>query len=414
MTRAERIRRTLKSAYVVGRRDFMATVMSKVFLFFLLGPLFPLAIGLASGSMGERLVEKSGAPRVAVVADEATFVALEEARERLALLAGDRPFVELVREDPGADPAAQRDALLADESGDAVVGVLEGGLEAPHYFGATEEQGRVARTLAAFIETARHAQIAAPPQPAPFQFTPTDQSGGTTSKLREVMALMGQAAIFVLVLLLAGMIMSQMLEEKGNKVIEVLASSIPVDAIFLGKLFAMLAISLLGITVWIGAGILGISLYFDEGLAALPPPPAVGWTAFIVLMVVYFAMNYLLIGAAFLGIGAQASTVREVQTLSMPISMGQIVLLFAAQVVIGSPTSTEAIAAAAFPLTSPMAMIAFAAQRDELWPHLVAIVWQAIWVIIILELAARFFRRSVMKTGRPFRWPWQKTSQAAA
>ncbi|MBW0143721.1 ABC transporter permease [Sphingomicrobium clamense] len=411
MTRAERLRWTLRSAYTVGRRDFMATVMSKVFLLFLLAPLFPLAVGLASGSMGERLVESSGPPKVAVVADEESFAALEAARERLGLLAGDRPFVELVRYDAAADPAAQREALLAAED-DPVVGVLEGGLESPHYYGATEEDGRVARTLATFVETARHSLAQAPPEPAPFQFTSTEQSGGTTSKIRELMGLGGQMVIFVLVLLLAGMIMSQMLEEKGNKVIEVLASSIPVDAIFLGKLFAMLAISLVGITVWIGAGIVGISLWLDEGLAGLPPPPAVGWTAFVVLLVVYFAMNYLLIGAAFLGIGAQASTVREVQTLSMPISMGQIILLFAAQAMIGAPTSTEAIAAAVFPLTSPLAMIAFATQRPEIWPHLAAIAWQGLWVVLILKLAARFFRRSVMKSGRPFRWPWQKKETA--
>ena len=412
MTRAEHLRRTLSAAYVVGRRDFMATVMSKVFLLFLLAPLFPLAIGFASGSMGERLVENSGPPRVAVVTDEASFAALEAARERLSLLANERGFVELVRHEPAADAAALREALLADE-GDAVVGVLEGGLEAPHFYGATEEDGRTARTLAAFVAQARQSALAPPPEPIPFQFTATDESGGVTGKLRELMGLAGQMIIFVLVLLLAGMIMSQMLEEKGNKVIEVLASSIPVDAIFLGKLFAMLAISIVGITVWIAAGIAGVALFLEEGLAGLPPAPAIGWTGFIALIVVYFALNYLLVGAAFLGIGAQASTVREVQTLSMPISMGQIVLLFAAQTVIGSPQSTEAIAAAIFPLTSPLAMIGYAAQRAELWPHLLAIAWQALWVALILKLAARYFKRSVMKSGRPFRWPWQKREATA-
>ena len=50
------------------------------------------------------------------------------------------------------------------------------------------------------------------------------------------------------------------------------------------------------------------------------PPPSVGWPAFLALSIVYFAMNYLLLGAAFLTIGAQASTAREVQTMSMPVT----------------------------------------------------------------------------------------------
>ena len=50
----------------------------------------------------------------------------------------------------------------------------------------------------------------------------------------------------------------------------------------------------------------------------------------------YYAMSYLLIGAAFLGIGAQASTAREVQILSMPITMGQVGLLFLANFAISA------------------------------------------------------------------------------
>jgi ABC-2 type transport system permease protein len=44
-------------------------------------------------------------------------------------------------------------------------------------------------------------------------------------------------------MLLAGMVLSNLVEEKGNKIIEVLAAAIPMDAVFLGKLFAMLAVS---------------------------------------------------------------------------------------------------------------------------------------------------------------------------
>ena len=37
--------RLLRGAFVIARRDFAATVLSKTFLFFLLGPLFPLLFG---------------------------------------------------------------------------------------------------------------------------------------------------------------------------------------------------------------------------------------------------------------------------------------------------------------------------------------------------------------------------------
>ena len=62
--------------------------------------------------------------------------------------------------------------------------------------------------------------------------------------------------LFFLTLLLAGMVLSQLIEEKSNKIIEVIAAAMPIDAMFVGKLFAMLAASVLGLVVWIGAGAL--------------------------------------------------------------------------------------------------------------------------------------------------------------
>ena len=81
-------------------------------------------------------------------------------------------------------------------------------------------------------------------------------------------------------------------------------------------------------------------------------------------------MNYLLLGAAFLTIGAQASTAREVQTMSMPVTFGQVLIFGFASTAIGSPEFAEALAAAIFPLSSPMVMLARAAEEPEWWPHL--------------------------------------------
>ena len=42
------------------------------------------------------------------------------------------------------------------------------------------------------------------------------------------------------------MLLSQLIEEKSNKIIEVIAAAVPIDAMFVGKLFAMLAASIVG------------------------------------------------------------------------------------------------------------------------------------------------------------------------
>lgn len=402
---------TIRAAFVIARRDFTATVLSKTFLFFLLGPLFPIMLGFAFGGIGAQ-VEKNATPAsVAVIASPQDFALLKEAREHLSPLAGERPLIELRHVEAEPDLAAQRQRLLSSEDR-PVLGILDGGLLAPRFTGAVSTDGRTVRQLELLIEEARWLRVQPWLPPQPLRVMQTQSSSGSLIFARDVTARAAQTLLFVLTILLAGMLLSQLIEEKSNKVIEVLAAAVPVDAIFLGKLFAMLAMSLVGITVWASAGALAIAVWTTGGLGGLPPP-AVGWPVFIFLVLAYFSMSYLLIGATFLGIGAQASTVRQVQTLSMPITMAQVLLFGFASIGVGKPMSAEAIGAAVFPLSSPFAMIARAAEQPALWPHFMALIWQALWVALILKIAAAVFRRSVLKSGKSRRWPWQRRKRPA-
>jgi ABC-2 type transport system permease protein len=205
------------------------------------------------------------------------------------------------------------------------------------------------------------------------------------------------------------MVMSQLIEEKSNKIIEVIAAAMRIDAMFVGKLFAMLSASILALVVWISAGALLLQMVKHGGVASLPTP-AVGWSVFLLLAVIYFGMNYLLFGAAFLVIGAQASTAREVQTMSLPVTFAQMLIFAFASSAINAPDSGQGFAAAVFPLSSPMTLLARAAEEPELWPHLVAILWQALWVALILRFGAQLFRKTVLKSGP--RLPWWRFGRA--
>ena len=124
------------------------------------------------------------------------------------------------------------------------------------------------------------------------------------------------------------------------------------------------------------------------------PEPALGWPAFVALGITYFTASYLLLGAVFLGIGAQASTVREVQTLSMPVTMGQLVVFAFASSAVNDPHGAVASAAAVFPWSSPFVMLARAAIDGAWWPHALALLWQVAWIAIIIRFAAGRFRRA--------------------
>lgn len=391
------MRELLRAAFVIGRRDFAATVFSKAFLLFLLGPLFPVMLGVLFGTVGGRVAAAAEQPVVAVVAGTSDFDALAAARQRLAAAFGGAPLVRLRRVEPGGDPELQRRALLAPGSA-AVLGVLDGGLDRPRYTGSLQPGSDTAAQLRLIVEDARRSGAAAAPAGPALELSLTERSTGAMASHRALTAQAGQMILFLLTILLAGMLLPQLIEEKSNKVIEVLAAAVPIDAIFLGKLVAMLLMSLIGIAVWTGAGAAAIGLWSDRGLGGIAPP-AVGWPAFLTLCFLYFAMSYLLLGAVFLAIGGQASTVREVQTLSMPVTMAQVVIFALAASAIGNPDSSAALGAALFPLSSPYVMIARAAELPQLWPHALALAWQLAWVLVILRVGARLFRRSVLNSG---------------
>nr|WP_283938013.1 ABC transporter permease [Sphingomonas caseinilyticus] len=397
---------TFRAAFVIARRDFTATVFRKTFFLFLLGPLFPLLIGVGMFGIGAQVDRNAKPPPVAVISSQQDFELLSAAREQLAPAADPLPMVELRHVIPEADLAAQKDELLS-SADEPVMAVLDGGLTAPHLTGTVTSKDRTARHIRLYIDEARRMAAGPPLKAVKVQITQSKKMAGPQAARRVQTGRSGQALLFVLTILLAGMVLSQLIEEKSSKVIEVLAAAVPVDAIFLGKLFAMLATSLTGIAVWTVAGAFAIDSFKAGGVSSLTAP-AVGWPAFIALIFVYFSMSYLLIGATFLGIGAHASTAREVQILSMPVTMGQLVLFGFASLAVGQPYSTVGIAAAVFPLSSPFAMIARAAEQPALWPHLLALIWQGLWVALILKMASAVFRRSVLKSGKSRRRWWQR------
>lgn len=394
--------RVLRGAWVIGRRDFAATVFSKTFIFFLLGPLFPLLLGGVFGGIGAKVASQTEQQVVAVVSSKTDFHRIAAARERLADAMGPTAVVRLIRYEPEDDLAAQQRRLLTTPN-PPVRAVLTGGLANPHLTGSVNSDTAAVVQLRLILADARTPRPAGPPV---LEVSKVQASAGSLVKDRAFTAQIGQMLLFFLTILLSGMLLSQLIEEKSNKIIEVIAAAVPIDAMFIGKLFAMLAASVIGIVVWISAGALLVQMLKSGGVATLPPP-AIGWTGFLVLGVVYFAMNYLLLGAVFLTIGAQAATVREVQTLSMPVTFLQVLIFGFAAIAIGSANSPEALAAAIFPLSSPLVMLARAAEQPEWWPHLAAIAWQALWVALILHLGAKMFRKTVLKSGpRGRRWRW--------
>jgi ABC-2 type transport system permease protein len=393
-----KLRRRLRQTLTIARRDFTATVFTPIFLLFLFAPVIMGSFG-AIGGLGAASVSAGSA-------EKERLVAIAPSREAEALVAADKqlrpifpgeiapPMFE-VRE-PSGDPGQQARAALNTPDVD-VVAVMSGPLDAPRIlFG---QNARDARYLAAVAEQARQIAAAGPRAPSRPVFTRTARDKPTLGG-RNTAAFAAVFGIFFLTLFLSGQVVGTMAEERNSKVIEVLAAAVPLESVFLGKLLGMFGVAVLFVGFWgLVASQIGMLLPAGADLGGMMP--AVGFGTFALLFAGYFTTAYLLLGSVFLGVGAQASTMREIQMLSLPITILQVAMFGLASAAASNPGTTLATVAEIFPLSSPFAMAGHAANSPALWPHLAALAWQMLWVAIFITVGARLFRRGVLQSGSP-------------
>lgn len=392
-----------QAALVIARRDFGATVFSRSFILFMLTPILVIGLSILGALMGANSARDT-APNVAVVTDRATADALTKARDHLADLTSQRQVPTLKVIERADDVRAQARALIADRE-QGLSAVFSGTLQQPVLSGPERIDEFVGDRMALIVEQAQQAEAVrgnAAYRAVPIERDVTGEAVGNLKETRVRVAQFSQFIVFFFTLLLATMLLSNLIEEKSNKVIEVLAASVPLDAVFFGKMLAMLGVSLVGIALWGGMALLALAFsvqLLPAGYVLPEISPAIGWPIFAILLPIYYTTNYMLLGGLFMGIGGQANSVREMQSLNMPVTFLQMGVYFLATTVINNTGGWMPWTAYIFPFSSPLAMLGEASQSDALWPHLLAIPWQAFWVFLTIRISALLFRRNVMKSG---------------
>ncbi|MCW4461467.1 ABC transporter permease [Sphingomonas sp. BT-65] len=394
--------RLVRQTMTIARRDFVATVFTPTFLLFLLAPLMMVGFG-AIGGVGAASMSKSGD-------DKARIVILASGEQARTAIAIDRQLRDMFRERerppqliveaPGANPRAQGRAIFERKAIDTYA-VMYGPLERPQILHSINGT-RSASYLAELADQVLRAQRAGTTAPLSEATKTVIARPGSTSSGHGQAAFFAVTALFMVSLLLAGQVVGTMAEERSNKVIEILAAAVPLESVFFGKLLGMFGVALLFLGFW-GTVAVNVTTLLPTRVATafIDVGPAVGLPMFGLLFFAYFVMAYMLLGAVFLGIGAQASTQRELQMLSLPITIFQVAMFGLATAAAASPTSGIATAAEVFPFSSPFAMVARAANAPDLLPHFLALAWQASWVAVTITIAARLFRRGVLQSGSP-------------
>ncbi len=397
--------RMLRQALTVARRDFTATVFTPTFLLFLFAPVLMIGFGAVGGIGAQSIVGDDTRMKMVVIAPPSEAPTLIETDRQLRKLfpkKSDLMPPPLTIDAPSGDPAAQARAYFDSDKFDAAA-VLYGPLDKPEILyarrGWTEAQ-----FLTQLAEQSERARKLGKAEPLTTVTQKIVQRGQGSPAGRGQAASIGVFAMFFLTLFLSGQAVGTMAEERSNKVIEILAAAVPLESVFFGKLIGMFGAAMLFVLFWATIIINATKLLPPEIAGSFPSlVAAIGAPTYALLFVAYFTMSYMLLGAMFLSIGALTSTQRELQMLSLPITIFQMMMFgLALGAANRSGTWIETVAQV-FPFSSPFAMIGLAGSSPVIWPHLLALAWQVLWVAIIITIGARLFRRGVLKSGSPKR-----------
>jgi len=177
-----------------------------------------------------------------------------------------------------------------------------------------------------------------------------------------VVSAMTAFGLWVIIFSVVNMLLSAMIEEKGNKILEMMLASTRHHEILTGKLLGVAAVSATLLVVWGGMGLLGTvgvqqlaastDMPIAEILAAVLDPglllPALG----------YFIIGYLMYGAVFLAIGSLCETLQDAQTLMTPMMLIMMVPIFLVMLAVDSPDSPVVAITSWVPLWTPFIMLA--------------------------------------------------------
>jgi ABC-2 type transport system permease protein len=212
--------------------------------------------------------------------------------------------------------------------------------------------------------------------------------------------LLFQALIFTVSLLLTNTI-----EEKSNRVIEVLLSSMTPHELMIGKLLGCAAIGGMIVLVWglVAAGFLA--------LASGPVKEVAGY-AFTVLsssyllpaFLIYFLLAYLMFSAIFLTIGSLCNTVREAQNLMAPIMLLMVVPIMSIFLVPRDPNGTIAVVLSWIPLFSPIVMLARISSNPPVWQIVGTGILMILTAALLLWGTGAIFKRAILRSGAPLKF----------
>ena len=199
--------------------------------------------------------------------------------------------------------------------------------------------------------------------------------------------------MFMVIMMGATPAMHGIIEEKSQRIAEVLLGSVTPFQLMAGKLLGVIGVALTLSFVYLGGGYF-LMYYF--GLADIAPLGLVAW--FLPMLV----LALLIFGSLFIAVGAAAADIKDTQALLMPIMIFACLPMFALGPIMQDPNGPIARVCSFFPFATPMLLVARASVPPGVvwWEMLAGIVLVLATTLVCVWAAGRIFRVGILMQGK--------------
>ncbi len=221
------------------------------------------------------------------------------------------------------------------------------------------------------------------------------EKGGKESE-NDFLTLFFTSFVFIILLMMVilssgGMLIRSLVEEKSNRLIEILISSCTPDELLTGKVLGLSSLGLTQMIVWtlIGTALVGSSVITPDTFTNLLP------------ILIYFLLGFVFYTAIFVGIGSVVTTEQEAQQLTSYLSLVLIMPIIITIPAIENPNTIYVHILSYIPFTIPSIMILrFNISVVPAWEIFISSAIMLLSIYLMIDIAAKVFKIGILSYGK--------------
>ena len=228
--------------------------------------------------------------------------------------------------------------------------------------------------------------------------------------------------VFTFIMMYGIRVMRSVLEEKNNRVVEILISSVKPFELMMGKILGVTGVALVQFGVWVvmifasvmtlGSSNVGMVSGVAEVQMVLSALSQINYGLILFVFVIYFLLGYLFYSAMYAAIGSAVDNETETQQFTLFAILLMMLGFYGSITIMNNPDGPMSFWLSMIPFTSPIAMLARIPFDVPVWELVLSIVILLVSTLGTVFIASKIYRVGILMYGNKVTlkelWKWMK------